>query len=60
MKIVAVLSLLALSSCGPTLMVVHNPKTGETAQCQTEPHIFSNPAAKCVAAYEKLGWELVQ
>ncbi|MDB5405616.1 MAG: hypothetical protein JWL84_528 [Rhodospirillales bacterium] len=60
MKIVVVLSLLVLSSCSrEAVAVVHNPKTGETAQCQYL-GTFHDAVGACVAAYEKLGWEQVR
>jgi hypothetical protein len=53
---------LALAGCGNTLTVLHNPTTGQTAECkgffwgQDKP---SRDTEVCIEYYEKLGFQLV-
>jgi uncharacterized protein YceK len=55
---VAVLPL--LSGCTGSI-IMHNPKTGETAQCNENgvAPLWQHEAETCAEGYEKLGWQRV-
>lgn len=48
-----------LGGCsGPSLIVLHNPATGQMAQCQDDAGYYGTPhrVEQCAKAYEKAGW----
>jgi hypothetical protein len=59
--VVVVVTLLA--GCGgPKLIVLHNPATGQTAQCQGDPLLHLRPSAateSCAQGYEAAGYKRV-
>lgn len=58
--LLALAALLSLASCGPTMVVLHNPATGQTAQCQADPWLNWNPYAAteaCAKGYEAAGYK---
>jgi hypothetical protein len=60
LRLVLPMALLLASACGPSLIVMHNPKTGEVAQCEADPWATFRPRAAteaCAQAYEKAGWD---
>lgn len=53
-------ALLGLAGCGPTQVVLRDPKTGEMAQCKGDPWANWNPYAAteaCAKGYEAAGWK---
>jgi hypothetical protein len=60
MKTVAVLAVLViLGGCTPTYEVT-NPRTGQVAECGSDPlnwhFVLAHTAEACVAAYKHAGW----
>ena len=60
MRLVATLALvlLALAGCAPSQIVLRDPQSGQTAQCQGDGAAQWNPQATedCARAYEAVGW----
>lgn len=51
---------MALAGCGPTMVVLKNPATGEVAQCKGDAWANWNPYAAteaCAKGYEASGWQ---
>lgn len=58
MPLLALLSALIIAGCGPTMIVMRNPATGQVAQCKGDPWDW-NPAAEaatCARGYEAAGY----
>jgi hypothetical protein len=56
----SIVLLLSLAGCN-SVVIMHDPKTGATAQCHPDSgNLFAQHAAEtCAEGYEKLGWQRV-
>lgn len=64
MKLLIIISLLAVSACGPTLIMLKNPTTKEIVRCTGGSTMTSivrqvNETKICAQAYEKNGYERI-
>jgi hypothetical protein len=62
MRAILLVGLVMLGGCGPTMVVMNNPTTGQTAQCQADPWLNWNPYAAteaCAKGYEAAGYKRV-
>jgi ABC-type transport system substrate-binding protein len=59
MLVPAVLAGMSIAGCS-SLIVLHNPTTGATAQCEADGNTYFNPAAAaeaCAKGYEAAGYK---
>lgn len=61
MKLFTILLLLVVSACGPTLIMLKHPKTGEIVRCAPGAYVDMpvRDTRICAQAYEQNGYERI-
>jgi len=60
-KIFILITTLFITSCGPTVIMLHNPETREVTKCTGDPLGMPVKEARiCAEGYEKMGWERIE